>query len=124
MSTEDENILNELIGEENKEIDKEGRGLTRINGRIPARYYSFMRTLANERRVSFNTLLNQAVESYVYRNKEVIKEARFKQARLNAVMDNPELLNMAQKYPEILTDETKLIEALKLIRAGYITEAE
>lgn len=115
MKNSKENILNELIGEENKEIDKEGRGLTRINGRIPAHYYSFMRTLANEKEVSFNVLLNEAIEAYILENEKPIKEARFKRARANAVLSNPGLLTMAQEDPEILTDENKLIEALKTL---------
>lgn len=116
MTKEREELLdNILLDEDNSEKTKTGEKVARVTGRIPPQNYTNLKLLANDRGMSFNELLNEVLEDYLLDYKEEIKELRFERMRANAILNNPELLTLASKKPEILQNEDDFLAALKSI---------
>lgn len=115
MTNKRQDILYDLINDDGNEVTREGELVRRINSRIKANDYTAMRLLAHNRGISFTELLSEVVSEYVKEKESSIKELRFEKAKRNAVLNNPKVLEAAQKDPDILNDEKKFIDALKAL---------
>lgn len=113
MTNEKQDILYDLINNDGNEVTREGELVRRINSRIKANDYTAMRLLAHDRGISFTELLSEVASEYVKKKESSIKVLRFEKAKRIAVLNNPKVLEAAQKDPDILNDEEKFISALK-----------
>ena len=113
MTNEKQDILYDLINDDGNEVTREGELVRRINSRIKANDYTAMRLLAHDRGISFSELLSEVVSEYVEKKENAVKELRFEKAKRSAVLNDPKVLEAAQKDPDILNDEKKFIDTLK-----------
>ena len=116
MTNEKQDILYDLISDDGNEVTREGELVRRINSRIKANDYTAMRLLAHDRGISFSELLSEVVSEYVEKKENAVKELRFEKAKRSAVLNDPKVLEAAQKDPDILNDEEKFIDTLKELK--------